>query len=187
MGKQLWNIRNKFMVDIILKMVEPSYYFQDEISPVNNVWNVIHKQVNSPKLSIVTIVSLSLIVQLLLGLTIISSLNITCNSHSKCLRAYNRKPVNSIGVVMVRMLALIAVDCGFKPRFALYRPYMWSSSGIQSKWGASNGHMIWSRYFCPVKVPSRTYKSSLHFRDMHPKTVIPGPPNAGAPTPHVLV
>ena len=63
------------MVNIILKMVEPSYYFQDEIYPVDNVWNVLHTEVSGPKLSTVMIVSLSLFVLLLLGLTINSSLN----------------------------------------------------------------------------------------------------------------
>jgi hypothetical protein len=36
------------MVNIILKMVEPSDYFQDEIPPVINVWKVIHTQVSGP-------------------------------------------------------------------------------------------------------------------------------------------
>ena len=48
----------------------------------------------------------------------------------------------------------------------------------QSKWGTTNGHRVWSRYFCPVKVPSMTYKSSLQFRERHPQTVTPAPPNA---------
>jgi hypothetical protein len=47
----------------------------------------------------------------------------------------------------------------------------------QSKWGTTNGHRVWSRYFCPVKVPSRTYKSSLQFREKHTQTVTPAPPN----------
>jgi hypothetical protein len=46
-------------------------------------------------------------------------------------------------------------------------------NGWQSKWGTTNGHRVWSRYFCPVKVPSRTYKSSLQFREKHPQTVTP--------------
>jgi hypothetical protein len=48
----------------------------------------------------------------------------------------------------------------------------------QSKWGTTNEHRDWWRYFCPVKVPPRTYKSSLQFREKHPQTVTPAPPNA---------
>ena len=48
----------------------------------------------------------------------------------------------------------------------------------QSKWGTTNGKSVWSRFFCPVKVPSRTYKSSLLFREKHLQTVTPAPPNA---------
>jgi hypothetical protein len=51
-------------------------------------------------------------------------------------------------------------------------------NGWQSKWGTTNGHRVWSRFFCPVKVPSRTYKSILQFREKHPQTVTPAPPNA---------
>ena len=41
----------------------------------------------------------------------------------------------------------------------------------------TNGYRVWSRYLCPVKVPSRTYKSSLQFWEKHPQTVTPAPPN----------
>jgi hypothetical protein len=48
--------------------------------------------------------------------------------------------------------------------------------------GTTNERRIWSRYFCPLKVPSMTYKSILQIREKHPQTVKPPPPNAVVPT-----
>jgi hypothetical protein len=56
------------------------------------------------------------------------------------------------------------------------------ANGWPSKWGTTNECRIWSRYFCPVKVPSMAYKSILQFREEHPETVKPPPPNAVVPT-----
>ena len=44
------------------------------------------------------------------------------------------------------------------------------ANGWPSKWDTTNGHGIWSQYFCPVNVPSRTCQSSLQFREKHHQT-----------------
>jgi hypothetical protein len=56
------------------------------------------------------------------------------------------------------------------------------ANGWPSQWGTTNERKIWSRYFCPLKVPSMTYKSILQFREKHPQTVKQPPPNAVVPT-----
>jgi hypothetical protein len=56
------------------------------------------------------------------------------------------------------------------------------ANGWPSQWGTTNERKIWSRYFCPLKVPSMTYKSILQFKEKHPQTVKPPPPNAVVPT-----
>jgi hypothetical protein len=48
------------------------------------------------------------------------------------------------------------------------------ANGWPSKWGTTNERRIWSRYFCPLKVPSMTYKSILQFREKHYTTKLPG-------------
>jgi hypothetical protein len=55
-------------------------------------------------------------------------------------------------------------------------------NGNRTMRGTTYGRRIWSRYFCPVKVPSRRYKSSVQFREEQPQTVTPLPPNAVVPT-----
>ena len=50
-----------------------------------------------------------------------------------------------------------------------------------SKWGTMRGASTLSRYFWPVRLPSRTYKSNLQSKEKQPQTVTPPPPKAVVP------
>ena len=67
--------------------------------------------------------------------------------------------------------------------FALYRPYVvehWHPLELVDLLmdDSQNEAQLMGTGSDPVKVPSRTYKSSLQFRERHPQTVTPAPPNA---------
>jgi hypothetical protein len=47
-----------------------------------------------------------------------------------------------------------------------------------SKWGTTRGASTLSRYFWPVRLPSRTYKSNLQSKEKQPQTVTLPPPKA---------
>ena len=56
-----------------------------------------------------------------------------------------------------------------------------SANAWLSKWGTMRGASTLSRYFWPVRLPSRTYKSNLQSKEKQPKTVTPPPPKAVVP------
>jgi hypothetical protein len=51
-----------------------------------------------------------------------------------------------------------------------------------SKWGTTRGTSTLSRYFWPVRLPSRTYKCNLQSKEKQPQTVTPPPLKAVVPT-----
>jgi hypothetical protein len=56
-----------------------------------------------------------------------------------------------------------------------------SANAWLSKWGTTRGASTLSRYFWPVRLPSRTYKSNLQSKEKQPHTVTPPPPKAVVP------
>ena len=92
---------------------------------------------------------------------------------------------------VIWLTKVVALLPPFANSFALYGLYGLALTSIRigrlaigwpSKLGTTNERRIWSRYFCPLKVPSMTYKSILQYREKHPQTVKPPPPNAVVPT-----
>jgi hypothetical protein len=53
-----------------------------------------------------------------------------------------------------------------------------SANAWLSKWGTTHGASTLSRYFWPIGLPSRTYKSNLQSKEKQPQTVTPPPPKA---------
>jgi hypothetical protein len=56
-----------------------------------------------------------------------------------------------------------------------------SANAWLSKWGTMRGESTLSRYFWPVRLPSRTYKSNLQSKEKQPQTVTPPPPKVVVP------
>jgi hypothetical protein len=50
-----------------------------------------------------------------------------------------------------------------------------SANAWLSKWGTKHGASTLSRYFWPVRLPSRTYKSNLQSKEKQPQTVTTHP------------
>ena len=56
-----------------------------------------------------------------------------------------------------------------------------SANAWLSKWGTMRGESTLSRYFWPVRLPSRTYKSNLQSKEKQPQTVTLPSPKAVVP------
>ena len=56
-----------------------------------------------------------------------------------------------------------------------------SANAWLSKWGTTRGASTLSRYFWPVRLPSRTYKSNLQSKEKQPQTDTPPLPKAVVP------
>ena len=56
-----------------------------------------------------------------------------------------------------------------------------SANAWLSKRGTTRGASTLSRYFWPVRLPSRTHKSNLQSKEKQPQTVTPPPPKAVVP------
>ena len=56
-----------------------------------------------------------------------------------------------------------------------------SANAWLSRWGTTRGASTLSRYFWPVRLPSRTNKFNLQSKEKQPQTVTPPPPKAVVP------
>ena len=56
-----------------------------------------------------------------------------------------------------------------------------SANAWLTKWGTMRGASTLSRYFWPIRLPSRTYKSNLQSKGKQPQTVTPPLPKAVVP------